>query len=273
MRFAADGMVDLAIGTQSNGQGHETSFPQFAAQWLGLPEARFRLVQADTDAVPFGNGHGGARSLHVGGTALVMAMEAVLEKARRLAAHLLQAAPEALDFAAGAFRVRGSERGIDLPALAVAARDPAQLPEGMAPGLDAEAKNLSDAVAFPSGAHLAEVEIDPETGTVALLRGGLAQGIGQALLERILHAPETGQLLTASPMDYALPRADDLPPLEIELREDPTGVNPLGVKGVGQAGAIGAPQTVMAAVRDALGGVDLAMPATPEAVWRALRGR
>jgi aerobic carbon-monoxide dehydrogenase large subunit len=294
VRFAADGMVDLAIGTQSNGQGHETSFPQFAAQWLGLPEARFRLVQADTDAVPFGNGHGGARSLHVGGTALVMAMEAVLEKARRLAAHLLQAAPEALDFSAGAFRVRGSERGIDLPALAVAARDPAQLPEGMAPGLDAEAMNLSDAVAFPSGAHLAEVEIDPETGAVALLRylavddygrlinpmltvgqvqGGLAQGIGQALLERILHAPDSGQLLTASPMDYALPRADDLPALEIELREEPTGVNPLGVKGVGQAGAIGAPQTVMAAVRDALGGADLAMPATPEAVWRALRGR
>jgi carbon-monoxide dehydrogenase large subunit len=292
VRFAADGMVDLAVGTQSNGQGLETSFPQFAAQWLGLPEERFRFVQADTDSVAFGNGHGGARSLHVGGTALVMAMEAMLEKARRLAAHLLQAAVAELDFAGGAFRVRGTDRGIDLPALALAARDPAQLPEGMAPGLDTEAKNLSELVTFPSGAHLAEVEIDSETGVVTLQRylavddygrlinplltegqvqGGLAQGIGQALLERILHAPDSGQLLTASCMDYALPRADDLPPLTIVLREDPTGSNPLGVKGVGQAGAIGAPQTVMAAVRDALGGAELAMPATPEAVWRALR--
>ena len=295
VRFAADGMVDLAIGTQSNGQGHATSFPQFAAQWLGLPAERFRLVQADTDAVVFGNGHGGARSLHVGGTALVMAMEAVLAKARVLAAHLLQAAPDALDFASGRFVVRGTERAVTLDALAAAARDPAMLPEGMGPGLDAEAKNLSDLVTFPSGAHAAEVEIDPETGAVTLVRylavddygrlinpmltagqvqGGLAQGIGQALLERIAYDAESGQLLTASFQDYCLPRAADLPDLAIALRELPTASNPLGVKGVGQAGAIGAPQTVMHAVLDALrplGVTTLDMPATAETVWRAIR--
>jgi carbon-monoxide dehydrogenase large subunit len=295
VRFAADGMVDLAIGTQSNGQGHETSFPQIAAAQFGLPAERFRLVQADTDTVAFGNGHGGARSLHVGGTALVMAIDAVLAKARLLAAHLLQAAPEELAFAAGRFTVAGTERGIALEAVAEAARDPAMLPEGMTPGLDAEAKNLSELVTFPSGAHVAEVEIDPETGAVALLRyqavddygrlinpllttgqvqGGLAQGIGQALLEEVVYDPESGQLLSASFMDYALPRAEDLPDLEVALRELPTLSNPLGVKGVGQAGAIAAPQTVMHAVLDALrprGVSHIDMPATPEKIWRALR--
>jgi len=291
VRFAADGMIDLAIGTQSNGQGHETSFPQFASARLGLPEERFRLVQADTNVVPFGNGHGGARSLHVGGTALVMAMDEVIAKARRLAAHLLQAEESELEFVSGAFTVRGTERSVTLDALAAAARDPAQLPEGMAPGLDAEAKNLDERVVFPSGAHGAEIELDPETGAITLERyvavddygrlinpmltigqvqGGLAQGIGQALMEHIVYDAESGQLLSASFMDYTLPRATDLPDLDVNLREDPTQSNPLGVKGVGQAGAIGAPQTVMAAVRDALGGIELQMPATPEAVWRAL---
>jgi len=295
VRFGADGMIELAIGTQSNGQGHETSFPQIAADRLGVPEGRFRLVQADTDTIEFGNGHGGARSLHVGGTALVQAIELVLAKARLLAAHLLQAAPAALVFAEGGFSVAGEARGVTLEALAAAARDPAQLPEGMAPGLDAASKNLSELVTFPAGAHVAEVEVDAATGEVALLRylavddygrlinpmltigqvqGGLAQGIGQALLERIAYDRESGQLLSASLMDYALPRAADLPGLEVVLRELPTLSNPLGVKGVGQAGAIGAPQTVVAAVLDALrphGVTQLDMPLTPETIWRALR--
>ncbi|SDD51724.1 xanthine dehydrogenase family protein molybdopterin-binding subunit [Belnapia rosea] len=295
VRFADDGMVELCLGTQSNGQGHETSFPQFAAAHLGLPAERFRLVQADTDTIPFGNGHGGARSLHVGGTALVMAMEAVLEKARPIAAHLLQAAPEALDYAGGRFRVHGTERSVALEAVAEAARDPANLPEGTAPGLDAEAKNLSELVTFPSGAHCAEVEIDPETGQVTLLRyqavddygrlinplltagqvqGGLAQGIGQALLEEVAYEPGSGQLLSASFMDYCVPRAADLPPLEIAFGELPTASNPLGVKGSGQAGAIGAPQTVVAAVLDALAPLGIGhldMPLTAERVWRAIQ--
>lgn len=295
VRFAADGMVELCLGTQSNGQGHETSFPQFAADHLGLPRERFRLVQADTNSIAYGNGHGGARSLHVGGTALVMAMDKVLDKARPIAAHLLQAAPEALDFAAGRFTVRGTERSVTLDAVAEAARDAANLPEGVEPGLDAEAKNLSELITFPSGAHVAEVEVDPDTGAITLLRyqavddygrlinpmltagqvqGGLAQGIGQALMEEIAYDPGSGQLLSASFMDYCLPRAVDLPDLDIAFGELPTRSNPLGVKGSGQAGAIGAPQTVVHAVLDALaplGVTHIDMPATPERVWRAIR--
>ena len=234
VRFAPDGMVDLAIGTQNNGQGLETSFAQIAAAWLGLEELRFRLVQADTDLVAFGNGHGGARSLHVGGTALVLAMDKVIEKARRLAGHLLQVSPESVEFAEGCFTCTATGQAFTLDALVEASRDPQDVPEGMELGLDAEAMNLSDLVTFPSGAHCAEVEIDRETGAVTLVRyqavddygslvnpmltrgqvqGGLAQGIGQALQERIAYDPETGQLLSASFMDYALPRAADLPDL------------------------------------------------------------
>ena len=295
VRFADDGLVDLAIGTQSNGQGHETSFAQVAADRLGLPVETFRLVQADTALVARGNGHGGARSLHMGGTALVLALDKALYRARRLAAHLLQAAPGELSFAAGRFTVAGTERGVDLPALARAARDPANLPDGMAPGLDAEADNPSDLITFPGGAHLAEVEVDPDTGAVELLcyravddyghlvnplltegqvQGGLAQGIGQALMERVFYDPDSGQLLSASPMDYALPRAADLPPLPVRFVSVPTASNPLGVKGAGQAGAIAAPHTVMLAVLDALAplGVSaLDMPATPERIWKAIR--
>ena len=295
VRFAEDGSVDLAVGTQSNGQGHETSFAQFAADRLGLPVEAFRLVQADTALVARGSGHGGARSLHMGGTALVLALDKALDRARRLAAHLLQANAEDLSFAQGRFAVAGTERGVDLPALARAARDPANLPDGMVPGLDAEADNPSDLITFPGGAHTAEVEVDPDTGAVELLRyravddygrlvnplltkgqvqGGLGQGIGQALLERVAYDPESGQLLSASPMDYALPRAADLPPLPIRFLRVPTGSNPLGTKGAGQAGAIAAPHTVVLAVLDALAplGVSaLDMPTTPERVWRAIR--
>lgn len=295
IRFAPDGTVQLAIGTQSNGQGHETSYPQVAADRLGLPLDCFRLVQADTAAVASGAGHGGARSMHLGGGALVNAIDAVLEKARLIAAHLLQAAPEGLTFSAGSFSIPGTERGITLAAVAEAAHDPANLPEGMAPGLDTEAMNLSDLVTFPSGSHVAEVEVDPEAGTVTLLRyqavddygrlinplltagqvqGGVAQGIGQALMEQVAYDPESGQLLSASLMDYALPRAGDLPPLEIGFEPMPTASNSLGVKGSGQAGCIAAPQVVMAAVLDALaplGVTALDMPATPERVWQAIR--
>ncbi len=295
VRFEPDGTVSLLLGTQSNGQGHETSFPQVAADRLGLPVDRFRLVQADTARIPRGNGHGGARSLHVGGTAMAMACDALLAKARALAAHLLQAAPEGLVFRDGRFDAPdGTGRGMSLPALAEAARDPANLPGGMAPGLEAEAFNASDLRTYPMGCHAAEVEVDPETGQVALLRylavddygrlvnplltagqvqGGVAQGVGQALLERIAYGAD-GQLLSASHMDYALPRAVDLPDLDIAFGECPTASNPLGVKGSGQAGAMAAPQAVVAAVLDALaplGVAHLDMPATPERVWRAIR--
>ncbi|MGA7264807.1 MAG: molybdopterin cofactor-binding domain-containing protein [Stellaceae bacterium] len=285
------------MGTQSNGQGHETSFAQIAADRLGLPVEAFRFVQADTEAVKSGNGHGGARSMHMGGTALYLAAQMVLSKARVIAAHLLQADASDVSFiSAGRFMVGGSERGIGLLELAEAARDPVNLPDGMTPGLDANAYNDSDVFTFPNGCHAAEIEINPETGTVALERyaavddygrvinllltlgqvqGGLAQGIGQALFEHTVYEEGSGQLLSGSFMDYALPRADDLPPFNITVAGLPTAVNPLGVKGAGQAGCMAAPQTIINAILDALaplgiGAID--MPATPERIWRAIRG-
>ncbi len=293
-RIGPDGSATIAVGTHSNGQGHETSFPQVAADRLGLPVERIRFRQADTDLLVNGHGHGGARSLHMGGHALVLAADALLAKARRIAAHLLQAEAEALDFADGRFTVRGTDRFVDLAGIARAAEDPATLPEGMAPGLAAEAHNASDLVTFPNGCQAAEIEIDRETGAARLTRyvavddygrlvnplltagqvqGGLAQGIGQALLEDVVYDAESGQLLTGSLMDYALPRAEDLPALEVVLEGTPTAANPLGVKGVGQAGAIAAPQVVMNAIADALaqaGAVAPDMPATPEKLWRAI---
>jgi aerobic carbon-monoxide dehydrogenase large subunit len=293
IRFESGGGIALVLGTQSNGQGHETSYKQIAADLLGLPIAAFRFVQADTRAIQSGNGHGGARSMHMGGTALHQAAQMVIAKGRALAAHLLQADPQEVRFADGRFTAGG--RAVDLAALAEAARDPANLPEGMDPGLDADAYNPSDVFTFPNGCHAAEVEVDPETGAVILERyaaiddygrlinpmitrgqvqGGLAQGIGQAMLEHTVYEAGSGQLLSGSLTDYALPRAGDLPPLQVTLAELPTAVNPLGVKGAGQAGCIGAPQTIVHAILDALAplGVEhIDMPATPERIWRAIR--
>ncbi len=295
VRFEPDGRIALVSGTQSNGQGHETSFAQIAADRLGVPIESFRLVQADTRALPAGGGHGGARSLHMAGTALVQAIDGALAKGRAIAARLLQAAPEAVRFEEGRFTVPDSDRSIALAAVAEAARDLANLPDGMTPGLDTQTHNITDVFTFPNGCHVAEVEIDPETGTIALERylavddfgtlinplltagqvhGGVTQGIGQALLEHTIYDSQSGQLLSGSLMDYALPRADDLPAFDVTLVELPTTANPLGVKGSGQAGCIAAPQTVMNAVLDALaplGITHLDMPVTPERVWRAIR--
>jgi carbon-monoxide dehydrogenase large subunit len=285
----------LILGTQSNGQGHETSYPQIAAAALGLPLETFRLVQADTKTVRSGAGHGGARSMHQGGTALVRAAELVIEKGRAIAAGLLQAETAEVVFIDGRFMVAGTGREIDLMSVARAARDPANLPVGTTPGLDSYVFNVSDVFTFPNGCHIAEVEIDPETGVVGLERytvvddygrlinpmltkgqvqGGVAQGIGQALLEHTVFDPTSGQLLSGSLMDYALPRAGDLPAFDITLAELPTSANPLGVKGSGQAGCMAAPQAIINAIVDALASLGIEhidMPATPERVWRAIR--
>jgi carbon-monoxide dehydrogenase large subunit len=288
IRFEANGRVSLRLGTQSNGQGHETSFPQIAADRLGLPIDAFDYIQADTREVRAGHGHGGARSLHMGGSALVGAIEAVLTKARPVAARLLQAPPEQLVFDAGWFHVAG--RSASLMEVARAAGDPA-----LGHSLDSYFWTPLDLITFPNGCHVAEVEVDPETGVISLLRysavddfgaivnplllegqvqGGVAQGIGQAMLERTVYDPTTGQLLSGSFMDYTMPRAADLPPLTVQLNGTPTTANPLGVKGAGQAGAIAAPQAVVAAVLDALrplGVHHLDMPLTPERVWQAIQ--
>ena len=275
----AGGRVELAIGTHSNGQGHETSMPQIAADRLGLPLNVFDYVQGDTARILKGGGHGGARSLHQGGRALVEAAAALLALARPEAARLLQSPPETLEYAGGRFT---APNGASVALLDMT--------------LSAEAEHDSGLCTFPHGAQVAEVEIDPDTGETTLcryiacddygtlvnpmltegqLQGGLAQGIGQALLERIAYDAD-GQLLSATFMDYCLPRAADLPMIEVRFQPgNPASVNPLGVKGVGQAGCIAAPQVVMAAVLDALaarGVTRLDMPATPEAVWKALHG-
>ena len=284
VRFETDGHVTVAVGTESNGQGHETAFAQIAAERLGLPIEAIRYVQADTRAVKSGAGHGGARSMHMGGAAVVKAIDAALARARTTAARLLQASEAELVLDGGAFCVRGSERRIEL--LSIAREGGAALGEHV--------MNMTDVFTFPSGCHVAEIEVDPETGAAILVRytavddygrlinpmltegqvqGGVAQGIGQALLEHTVYDPESGQLLSGSFTDYALPRADDLPAFDIALIERPTRANPLGVKGSGQAGCIAAPQTVMAALLDALqpAGVQaIDMPATPERIWKAL---
>jgi carbon-monoxide dehydrogenase large subunit len=296
LRFENDGRIALLVGTQSNGMGHETAYAQIAADLLGLPIDAFRYVQADTGVVRAGNGHGGARSMHMGGAALCKAIDTMLAKGSAIAARLLQASPAQVVFADGRFSVRDDPvRTIDLNAVARAARDPVNLPDGAEPGLDTYIWNILDIITFPNGCHIAEVEVDPETGAVALRRytavddfgtlinpmltigqvqGGVAQGIGQAMLEHTVYDPQNGQMLSGSFMDYALPRADDLPDFAITLTGVPTGANPLGVKGSGQAGAMAAPQAIICAVLDALaplGVTHIDMPATPERVWRVIQ--
>jgi aerobic carbon-monoxide dehydrogenase large subunit len=281
IRFTTGDTVELLVGTQSNGQGHETTYPQIAADLLGLPPEIFRYIQADTAKVRAGNGHGGARSMHMGGAAMFRAAHEVIAKGTVTAARLLQAGIEDVHFANGVFSA--GDRSV---ALLDVAREAS---------LDTYVWNLLDVITFPNGCHIAEVEIDPETGLVTLDRyhgvddygtiinpmltlgqvhGGLAQGIGQAMLEHTVYDPESGQLLSGSLMDYTLPKAADLPDLNIVLTGTPTNANPLGVKGAGQAGAIAAPQTVICAVLDALaplGVTHIDMPATPERVWRAIQ--
>ncbi len=284
VRFRADGTVSLALGTQSNGQGHETVFPQIAADRLGLPIEAFAFLQADTRTVRDGNGHGGARSLHMGGSALVDAIGLVLGKAAPVAARLLQAREEEVAFAGGRFAA--GERSVGLLEVARAASESGE-------ALDSYHWTLLDRITFPNGCHVAEVEVDRETGVVRLLRysaaddfgavinpmlllgqvqGGLAQGIGQALTERVAYGDD-GQLMSGSFMDYCLPRAYDLPDLDVLLLGEATAANPLGVKGAGQSGAIASPPAVVAAVLDALSAVGVTavdMPLTPERVWRAM---
>ncbi len=293
IRFADDGFVDVYVGTQSTGQGHETAYVQLTANQLGIDGDKIRIRQGDTDTIPVGGGTGGARSLYSEGQAILLTSDSVIKKGKQAAAEELEAAVADISFADGRFSIVGTDRGVDIMMLAATQRKKAA--EGKpATLLDAAEVAAIDAHTFPNGCHMAEVEVDPETGMVELIRysvcddfgktvnplivrgqvaGGVAQGYGQAILEHTVYDKSSGQLLSGSFMDYALPRANEFPDIEVELLEIPCASNPLGVKGAGEAGAVGSPPALINAVLDALiddGVTHIDMPATPERVWKAM---
>jgi carbon-monoxide dehydrogenase large subunit len=291
IRFDSSGGATLAVGTKSQGQGHETMYRQIAAQQLGLAQEDLRFIEGDTDSVAWGAGSGGSRSAAIGGTALWLAADKVIAKGKRIAAHLLEAADADIAFAAGRFSIAGTDRGLSIKEVARASFAFAALPKGMEPGLFEHATFTPAQETFPNGTHVCELEIDPDTGSIELLNyvvvddvgteinpltlagqvvGGIVQGLGQVLMEQIVY-DDQGQLLTGSFMDYAMPRAGDICNFEVGHNAVPTRLNPLGAKGAGEAGTVGALAAAMNAIVDALGTANIAMPTTPERVWRALR--
>jgi carbon-monoxide dehydrogenase large subunit len=294
VRVAPDASVTAYLGTHNHGQGHATTFAQIVAERFALPLERISIVEGDTAMVPVGTGTFGSRSLAVGGSALHVACQKIILKGKKIAAHLLEASAADIEFSAGEFHVGGTDRKIGFAQVAGAAYVPHNYPlETLEPGLDESAFYDPPNFAFSNGVHVCEVEVDPETGAAEVVsyhavddigtvinpmivegqvHGGLAQGIGQALAERTVY--DAGQLVSGSFMDYALPRAGDLPRFHSETDESqPCTHNPLGAKGCGEAGAIGAPPAVMNALLDALGVADLEMPATPHRLWQAIMGK
>ena len=299
IRFDKSGTVTLLSGSITQGMGHETIYKQLVCDRFGIHPDRVHYVQGDTEKVAIGEGTGGSRSATLGGSAVLLATDKIVAKAKAIAAHMLEAAEADIDLDAssdeGVFRIAGTDRTVTLGEIASAAWEPRNLPDGMEPGLIAGAAFAAKEQNFPNGCHICELEIDPETGEVEILaysvvddvgtvmnplllegqiRGGIAQGVGQLLLEDIVFDPESGQLVTGSFMDYAMPRAGDLSPMHCETNSVPTRSNPLGVKGAGEAGAVGAMPAVGNALVDALkplGIREVPMPATPERLWRAIR--
>ncbi|MFN4016390.1 MAG: xanthine dehydrogenase family protein molybdopterin-binding subunit [Reyranella sp.] len=288
VRFEADGTISLITGTQHIGQGHETTFPQILAHRLGVPNARIRLVQGDTDAIPFGGGHGSSRATYMGGTALWRASDEIVAKGTVLAADALEASDADIRFEEGRFVVSGTDRAIGLLEVAALGREKGK-------PLDTFHAWKREHMTFPNGAHVVEVEIDRDTGRVELARytavddygvlvnpmvatgqahGAMAQGAGQALLEHATYDPATGQMVAGSFMDYALPRADDLPSFDLGFNPTRCTTNPLGVKGCGEAGAIAAFPAIANAILDALAPLGVKGfdgPATPARIWRAIQ--
>jgi len=287
LRLAEDGTLTLRSGSMSVGQGLETAFCQLVAERFGVPLDRVRYEAGDTDLLSGGKGNGGSGALCIGGSAVSVAVDKVIEKAKQAAAELLEAAVVDVTFDAGRFTIAGTDRSVSLAEVAHATTiDGNELVES--------GEFTPTAVTFPNGTHICEVEIDPDTGVTEVVRysaveelgyvlnpmlvagqthGGVAQGVGQAMAERIVHDPQSGQMLTASFMDYQMPRADDLPDIRMATREVPTKVNPLGAKGVGEAGTVGAMAAAMNAVNDALAPLGIRhfdMPATPNRVWSAI---
>lgn len=294
VRVHPTGSVTVFTGSHSHGQGHETTFAQIVSEHLGVPFDQVDIVHGDTGQIPFGMGTYGSRSVAVGGSAIVRAMDKVLDKGKKIAAHLMEAAEGDVEFKDGAFTVAGTDKSMALAEVSLAAYVPHNYPEGLEPGLDETAFYDPLNFTYPAGTHIAEVEIDPETGVVELvavtgaddvgrvinpmivegqLHGGLTHGIGQALLEHCVY-DEDGQLLTGSYMNYTMPRAADVPSFTLGRHTTHCTHNPLGVKGVGEVGAIGVPPAIINAVVDALseyGVTHIDMPATPEKVWRTIQ--
>jgi carbon-monoxide dehydrogenase large subunit len=295
IRFSTDGTTTILMGTKNQGQGHETMYKQIAGEHLGLDSDDIRVVDGDTDQVAFGMGTMGSRSMVIGGSALYVAAKKILEKGRTLAAHLLEIGEDDIEFKKGQFTVTGTDKSISLKEVAKASFLPSKLPSGMEPGLYKTGSFSPEMDTFPNGCHIVEVEIDPETGQVEILNysmvddvgniinpltlkgqihGGVAQGVGQILMEHVAYDPQNGQLLSGSLMDYAMPRADIMGFMQIISNIVPTALNPLGVKGGGEAGTVGAMPALMNAIMNALSqiGVDhLDMPASPDRVWSAIQ--
>ena len=290
-----DGQVDVVIGTLSSGQGHETSFAQLITEWLGVPAGDVNLITGDTDIVKEGGGSHSARSMRMAGIVMGIASDEIVDTGKRIAAILLEATPEEIDFGEGQFTVRGTNRGLGLFEVAAAALDDERVPDELAGPLTGISQETVRLGAFPYGCHVCEVEVDPETGAVSLERyavvddvgrainplilhgqshGGAAQGIGQAMWEHCHYARDTAQLMSGSFMDYAMPRAHRLPSFKVEISEVPSPRNRLGIRGGGEGGTTPALAVVVNAIVDALADLGVRhveMPATPEQVWRAIR--
>ncbi|HVC57250.1 MAG TPA: xanthine dehydrogenase family protein molybdopterin-binding subunit [Stellaceae bacterium] len=295
VKVTPQGRVELIMGTFSHGQGHETAFSQIVGERLQVPLEMIDFRQGDTDFVSFGNGTGGSRSSQMGGVASARASDQIIEKARRIAAHALEAASADIVYRGGAFEVAGTDLRMTLREVAALAQDPAKLPEGETPGLDETCRYRRPTECnFPNGAHIAEVEIDAETGRLEVVKytavddcgvlinpllvmgqveGGVCQGLGQAVLEHTAYDAQSGQFLAGSFMDYAMPRAEDMPPIAVSFNPVRNPSNELGVKGIGEGGACGAPPSIVSAACDALGVAHLDMPLLPERIWDALRDR
>jgi carbon-monoxide dehydrogenase large subunit len=294
VRVHPTGSVTVFTGSHSHGQGHETTFAQVVADRLGMPIENVDIVHGDTSKVLFGMGTYGSRSIAVGGTAIVKALDKVIAKGRKIAAHLMEAAESDVEFDRGVYKVAGTDKKKMFGEVAFAAYVPHNYPhDKLEPGLNENAFYDPSNFTFPAGTYVCEVEVDPDTGVVKIekftavddfgkiinpmivegqVHGGLTQGIGQAMTEGCAY-DATGQLLTGSFMDYCLPRATDVPSYQVDTRETPCTHNPLGVKGCGEAGAIGAPAALINAITDALGVKDIPMPATPQTVWRTLKNK
>ena len=291
VRVNAVGSIEVLTGSHSHGQGHETTFAQLVSDRFGVPMDSVSIVHGDTDKVQMGMGTYGSRSGAVGMSAIVKALDKVEAKAKKVAAHLLEADDKDIVIENGEVKVAGTDRKLQWFEVCLSAYTAHNIPDGMEPGLKESAFYDPTNFTFPAGCYICEVEVDPSTGATEIVRfvaaddfgrivnpmivegqvhGGIAQGIGQALLEGA-HYDANGELITASYMDYAMPRADDLPSFDVSTTETACPSNPLGIKGCGEAGAIGSPPAVINAITDAIGNNDLAMPATPQAVWAAIQ--